>query len=260
MNYAFVTYLGTDNFLPGILVLNHSLKKHNKMYDLVVLINETVSASIAELLVLKEIKFKTVKPIENPNDLINDERNFKNMYTKLRIFEMFEYDKVVYLDADMLVCNNIEELFNHPHMAAVVAGALFPTNESWKDLNAGLMIIEPDKNTFNKLFSLINQLPSIDGSDQGFLHSFYKDWPSDKSKQLDHRFNVPFVYIDEYCRLHDYKFSFKKKVFETNIAVIHYWGRYKPWEMNIKLLQRNSTKKMEQSLILWWDVFLEQQK
>jgi alpha-N-acetylglucosamine transferase len=260
MKYSFVTYLGTDNFLPGVLVLGHSLKRYNTKYDLIVLVSESVSDNIMSVLDFKEIKFKIVKQIINPHKLDDDVRSFKYMYTKLRLFEMFEYNKVVYLDADMLVCNNIEVLFDSPHMAAVIAGGLFPTNESWTDLNAGLLVITPTNNIFNKLYSSINHLPSNDGSDQGFLHSFYSDWPSNKALHLDHKFNVPSVYIDEYCLLHDYKFLYKRKILDTNISVIHYWGRYKPWEIDIKLLKRKSTSKWEQSLILWWDIFLEAAK
>jgi alpha-N-acetylglucosamine transferase len=257
MEYSFVTYLGTDNFLPGVLTLGHSLMRYNKKYELVVLVNETVSDNIIDLLIIKKIQFKIIKEIKNPQNLGDDKRNFKYMYTKLRIFEMFEYDKIVYLDADMLVCNNIEELFACPHMSAVIAGGLVPSNKLWKDLNAGLMVIEPDKNTFITLYSSINNLPSDDGSDQGFLHSFYESWPLKKSLHLNHKFNVPSCYIDEYCKSYEYRFSYTGKLLDTNISVIHYWGRYKPWEINIKQLKKKSTSKVKQALILWWDIFLE---
>ena len=260
MKYSFITYLGTDNFLPGILTLNASLKKYNKTYDLVVLVSDLVSDRIVSLLDSKKLKYKLIEQIKNPQELGSDERNFKYMYTKLRIFEMFEFDKVVYLDADMLVCNNIEELFSHPHLSAVIAGGLHPSNSSWHELNAGLLVIEPDKALFENLYSLIAHLPSNDGSDQGFLHTFYRDWPSNKKLQLDHRFNVPAVYIDEYSSLHHYKFSYKRRSLTTNIAVIHYWGRYKPWDINIRQLKRTNASKLEQSLILWWDIFLKAAK
>jgi alpha-N-acetylglucosamine transferase len=260
MEYSFVSYLGTDNFLPGILALNASLKKYNKKYDLVVLVSDLVSDSTINLLDFKKIKYKPVKQIENPQKLDSDERNFKYMFTKLRIFEMFEFDKVVYLDADMLICNNIEVLFKVPHMSAVIAGGLYPGNESWKDFNAGFLVVEPNKALFDSLCSSINYLPSDDGGDQGFLHSFYNDWPSIKNLHLDHKFNVPSGYIDEYCRPQNYKFSYKRKLLDTNICIIHYWGRYKPWEIDIKLLKRKSDLKWEQSLILWWDIFFESAK
>ncbi|HZY36653.1 MAG TPA: glycosyltransferase [Mucilaginibacter sp.] len=255
--YSFVTFLGTDSFLPGVLALNQSLKTYNTRYQLMVLITDLVSPAYLEILKQKKIEYKRIEVIQNPHQLINDERNFKHMFTKLRIFELVEFDKVVYLDADMLICQNIDVLFNMPHMSAVVAGGLYPGNESWKDFNAGFLVVEPDKALFDTLCSSMNYLPSDDGGDQGFLHAFYKDWTSDESLHLDHKFNVPSGYIDEYCKLPNYNFCYKRRLLATNISIIHYWGRYKPWEIDTKLLKRKSDIKWEQSLILWWDVFAE---
>ena len=256
----FVTYLGTDSFLPGILALNSSLVKYNKTYELIVLVSDSVSVTITNMLDFKKITYKIVKQITNPQKTNDDQRNFKYTYTKLRIFELFEYDKVVYLDADMLVCNNIEELFNRPHLSAVIAGGLHSLNSAWCELNSGLLVIKPDKTSFDDLYSLIGHLPSKDGSDQGFLHSAYKFWPANKSLHLDHKFNVPAGYIDEYCNLHRYKFSYRRRSLNTNIAVIHYWGRYKPWDIDIKQFNRATAAKLEQSIFLWWDIFSEAAK
>lgn len=258
--YSFVTFLGTDSFLPGVLALNHSLKKYNTRYALLVLVTDLVSSAYLEILKQKKIEYKPIEIIQNPHQLINDTRNFKHMFTKLRIFELDEFDKVVYLDADMLVCNNIEELFDTPHMSAVVAGRLYPGNESWKDFNAGFLVIEPDKGLFDRLVASINFLPSDDGGDQGFLHAFYNDWRSTERLHLDDKFNMPSGYIDEYCRLANYNFYYKRRLLQTNISIIHYWGRHKPWEIHTRLLKRKSDIKWEQSLVLWWDVFTEAMK
>lgn len=257
MEYAFVSYLGTDNFLPGILALNASLKKYNKKYGLLVLITDGVSDGCIPTLETHQIKYKLIRDIQNPNALDKDDRNFKCMYTKLRIFELYEYDRIVYIDSDMLVCKNIEELFDRPHLSAVIAGGLYPGNESWKELNAGLLVIYPDKVTTGKLYSSINTIHSGDGSDQGFLHAYYNDWPASENLHLPHKFNVPAGYLDEYCRQHGYKFSYKTGTLDTDISIIHYWGREKPWDIPVTRRKRKSFAKYDQSLALWWDVFGE---
>lgn len=260
MKNAFVTYLGTDSFLPGVLTLNYSVQKHNPLNDFIVIVSNTVSSVVLKLLADKRIQTKVVDEIKNPNNLGSDERGFRFMYTKLRLFEMTEFDKVVYIDGDMLVCTNIEELFHCPHMSAVVAGSLVPQNSLWKNLNAGLLVIEPNKLLFNNLIAAIGMLPSNDGSDQGFLHSFYYDWPENSILHLNHKFNTPYCYLDDYCQLHNYNFEYKRKLLDTDIAIIHYWGKYKPWDMNPKSLNRKSYEKWEQSLLLWWDTFLKASK
>lgn len=260
MNYSFVTFLGTDSFLPGVLALNNSLKKYNKAYGLLVLTTDLVSAVSIATLNKASIKHKHVERIANPNHLGDDERNFRHMYTKLRIFELEEFDKVVYIDADMLVCCNIEELFDCPHMSAVVAGPLNPAYSHWKELNAGFLIVIPDKSLAEKMYALVAVTPSDDGSDQGFLHSYYNTWANDKHLHLDHKYNVPVYEIDLYSKLNYFRFSYKNGSLNTNIAIIHYWGYDKPWFHNGRLLNIRSPRAQDHAYMLWWDVYKPQDR
>jgi len=253
--YSFVTFLGTDSFLPGVIALNNSLKKYNKKYGLLVLTTDLVSPESLAILDRTNIRRKYVDRIENPNTLENDQRNFRHMYTKLRVFELEEFDKVVYIDADMLVCADVEELFNQPHMSAVVAGALHPACGTWKELNAGLLVVVPDKSLAERMYALVPELQSNDGSDQGFLHSFYSEWPNDKHLHLDHKYNVPAPDIGIYSQLNHFTFNYKKGVLETDIAIIHYWGYDKPWHHNGRLLNMRSPRVEDHLYMLWWDFY-----
>ncbi|MBS1599979.1 MAG: hypothetical protein JST75_17260 [Bacteroidetes bacterium] len=258
MKKVFVTYLGSANFLPGILVLRHTLKIHNPSAGLIVLVVRNIPADILSFLRDHAFPIKIIDEIENPYLLESDERGFKCMFTKLRVFELTEYDKIVYLDADMLVCENIESLFDKPHMSAVNAGALIPENSNWEKLNAGLMVVEPDKELFKKMASLIDVLPSEAKEDQGFLHSYYPLWPSQHELHLEHKFNIPAPYIDQYCNLPGFKFSFTDQNLSIeNIAVIHYWGAIKPWNYDDEDINQIVETKYGQSLQLWWHYFYE---
>ncbi|WP_121812807.1 glycosyltransferase [Mucilaginibacter kameinonensis] len=253
--YSFVTFLGTDSFLPGVIALYNSLSIFNKKYPLLVLTTDLVSNESLSILDKLNIQHKHVERIQNPNVLENDQRNFRHMYTKLRIFELAEFDKIVYIDADMLVCSNIETLFNSPHMSSVVAGALNPGCSDWKDLNAGLLVVVPDKTLAGEMYSLVPVLKSNDGSDQGFLHSFYSNWANDKQLHLDHKYNVPAPDVDIYSQLNHFKFSYRNGLLDTDIAVIHYWGYHKPWHYNGRLLNIRSQRVEDRLNMLWWDFY-----
>jgi alpha-N-acetylglucosamine transferase len=256
MSVTFVSFLGTESFIPGIIALDQSIKLHNNKNNLLVLVTDNITNDGISVLHNYGIKTQFVAVIHNPYELGADERSYKYTFTKLSIFKLTEFKKIVYIDADMLVCTCIEELFDKPHMSAVAAGSLHPSNQSWKDLNSGLLVIEPDKKVFEQLASAIGKLPSEDGSDQGFLHEFFKEWKSDQTLHLHHKYNVPYSYLNEYCELPDFEFKYKKRLLESNISLIHYWGKYKPWNFNIRSLKRRSGDKPEQSLILWWDTLL----
>ena len=261
MRKQFVTYLGNDRFLPGVLVLSASLVQHNQNVGLLILVGQSVSPPIIDFLGEKGLSIRMIKDIENPFVQAKDNRGSKYMYTKIRVFELVEFDKIVFLDADMLVCSNIECLFEKEHMSAVVAGKFMLKNASWVDFNSGLMVIKPEPATFEKMLEVIKTLDSNDRTDQGFLNNFYCEWKSNTGLHLDHKFNLPSEYLDEFCRLSGLDFEYNGDIHcGDGVAVLHFWGSAKPWDIDItglavRYLAARARPKYQQSLDLWWDYF-----
>lgn len=230
MRQTFVTYLGTDSFLPGVLVLEYSFQSFSGPDPFLILVSERVSPWIFDFLARHKYNFKKVRAIANPNPLGMGDREFHSVYGKLNIFDLVCYDKIVYLDADTIVCEDLEALFQWPHMSAVAAGSLIPCNSSWKDLNSGVLVVQPDRDLFEEMLSKIIILPSSTKGDQGFLHSFYPKWSSCKELHLEHKYNVPVQYLDAYISMGFCRFEFENTEATTgNIAILHYWGAIKPW-------------------------------
>ncbi len=61
-----------------------------------------------------------------------------NRYGKLAVWTLTEYDKVVYIDVDTLVLQNIDDLFLRPELAAV------PDIYSTDKFSSGLMVLQPN--------------------------------------------------------------------------------------------------------------------
>jgi lipopolysaccharide biosynthesis glycosyltransferase len=255
MSNAYVTFVKTDDYLPGVLALKKSLFLYNSNIDFVVLTTKMLSNKALKILKSVNCKIKIVEDIENPS-IENIDKSTFNHYTKLRVFEMIEYIKIIFLDADLIVCSNIETLFSAQHMSSVIAGGLITENK-WSDLNGGLLVIEPSIQLFKKMLAAVSYLPSSDKSDQGFLHSFYKNWPQNKKLHLDHKFNVPIQYLDTYCKEFNYRFSYIEKELVTNIAVLHFWGPVKPWAIHPDSAILEDTQKVKQAINLWWDIYEE---
>jgi lipopolysaccharide biosynthesis glycosyltransferase len=254
MKQTFVTYLGTDSFLPGLLVLAYSYRSHSAVSPFLVLVNEQVSGWVFDFLKIYGFDYKKVRGIDNPHLLINGDREFHSVYGKLNVFNLICYDKVVYLDADMVICESLQELFQRPHLSAVTAGSLVPCNSSWKDLNSGLMVIQPDKELFEEMLSKVSILPSSTKGDQGFLHSFYPKWSTWKELHLDHKYNIPAQYLDEYASIGFCRFDYEKGIARTdNIAVLHYWGPIKPWQA--LRYHAGTTQKVIRAFRWWRDLY-----
>jgi alpha-N-acetylglucosamine transferase len=117
---AWVTLLTRSSYLPGVILLAHSLKTQNSKYPLLVLITKSFPESMVSALErecsLSNTHVLCIEPLtpppENtPASLIAS--RFEDTWTKLRVFELWKqgFERMVFLDADMLVLKNMDELF-----------------------------------------------------------------------------------------------------------------------------------------------------
>jgi glycogenin glucosyltransferase len=259
---AYLSFLATDDFLPGVRVLADSLRKSGSSAPLLVLVTDNVSnATRAELDAL-EIATREIPRIPFPPGLKVREERWRNNYSKLHIFGQSQFRKAVYLDADMLVCANLDGLFERPHMSAVNAGGMLWRNRHWTGLNAGLMVIEPSEALFQRMASQIGIIDSMDMSDQGFLNSFYPDWPRCPELHLDHAYNQFHVFLDAHRFHFGYRIMRDTIPTEQELAhpkfvkVIHYISPHKPWlnpdaTRRSIMLNRLIRPQMAASLKLW---------
>lgn len=215
--YSYISIISTDSYLDGLLVLNSSLMKTNPSFPFLALLTQNISQKTINTLREHSIPYKILtKDIYNPTNINRDHRWFLT-YCKLHIFNQTEFTKIVFLDADMLILKNIDELFDKPHMSATNAGSMLPRKSSWTHINSGLMVIEPSSKLYLDMISKVGKIEILEsggtndrphaGSDQDFLNAYYPDWPNKKELHLDHKYNILHYYSDEYHKLFGYSFS-----------------------------------------------------
>ena len=117
-NGAFATFLSDDAYLLGARVLQQSLRSSGSRYPLVVLVTEDVSSAARALLHAEDCLILPIEVVQNPN---SEEVRYKWVYSKLRAWQMTRYDRIVFLDSDIVVKDNIDDLFSSslPSFAAV---------------------------------------------------------------------------------------------------------------------------------------------
>lgn len=233
LNNIYLTVLSSSNYLNGVLVLHESLKKVKAKYPLYVLLSDNIDYSVE--LYLKKRKIFTIRR-DNKLDIskkisdINKKQGsnrWSNTFYKLYIFGLIEFKKIVYLDCDMLVLSNIDELMEKPHMSAVQAGRSKKGHEHWVKLNSGLMVIEPEKKLCEELIILAQKMineTNYSIGDQDVLHKYYISWEKNSLLILDETYNVFINHIDYYKNILKYK----------DIKVMHFIGEDKPWLLNTR--------------------------
>lgn len=235
MKNVYVTVLSTDSYLPGVLVLYHSLIKTLPAHPFLALLTNNLSSETMKTLNSHAIDYLIMNQnIMNPHDGVDSNDRWYHTYAKLGIFGLSQYDKVVYLDADMIVLHNIDELFEKPHMSAVAAGSLLPENAHWVQLNSGLMVIEPSDSLFQDMISKIGHIEQAERkdnySDQGFLHAYYPDWPQRTELHLSHVYNMFDCLITQHREQHEFYIEDWHPKGREKIKIIHYIGQKKPWD------------------------------
>ena len=108
---CWATLLTRPSYLPGVILLHYSLQKHSSQYPLLVLITPSLPQSCIAVLDALGIQHQTIEPLYPNQEVRLVASRFEDVWTKLRVFELVEYEAVVLLDADMLVRRNIDELF-----------------------------------------------------------------------------------------------------------------------------------------------------
>lgn len=164
---AYVTLL-YGGFLLGARVLGQSLKETGTKKDIIALCTETVSDATKEVLKKDGWTIQSVANIHSPYEGLSKRGDyFSGIFSKLHIWNMTEYDRVTYLDSDVLVVSNIDHMFDcGTFCAAFRHSDLF---------NAGIIVVEPNNTVFKDMLEKIGSLPSYDDGDQGFLNVYFKN-------------------------------------------------------------------------------------
>ena len=153
---AYITLLSTENYLPGVFALHESLKRSGTPHPFVVAVADQISPEIDAIIERTGIIVRRIPPTTAiPKDMIEGNGHWGHTFDKVHLFGMHEFEKLVYVDSDMLVLANMDELFDRPHMSAVPAGRL--VHSGWVRLNGGLLVIEPKKGLADGIFATLPQ-------------------------------------------------------------------------------------------------------
>lgn len=170
------------------------------------------------------------------NDLQGDNR-FNYTFDKLKIFELTQFDKIVYLDSDIYILQNLDHLFDCPHMSAMIAGASYPGNEDWVDLTSGIMTVQPQSHIiaeFEKVIPIVMQERQSCG-DQDVLQKYYLDWVSRPELNFGEKYGIIAGYAEYYEK--ELEYHYDNNVNDKNsIAILHFAGESKPWFVHWSIL------------------------
>ncbi|XP_028900268.2 alpha-protein kinase 1 isoform X2 [Zeugodacus cucurbitae] len=250
--FAWVTLTTNDTYSLGALVLAHSLRRTGTAHQLAVLVTPAVTAAMRQRLqdvynVVQEVNVLDSQDAANLALLARPELGVT--FTKLHCWRLVQFEKCVFLDADTLVLQNCDELFEREELSAA-------PDVSWPDcFNSGVFVYRPSLETFAKITQFAIENGSFDGGDQGLLNLYFGDWA-----QSDIKKHLPFIYnvaaFASYCYLPAFK------QFRDKIKILHFAGKLKPWLIQFNSENRTALTPTEYAhaadlIQLWWNIFCD---
>ncbi|CAL0322453.1 unnamed protein product [Lupinus luteus] len=210
---AYATVLhSSDGYVCGAITLAQSLLQTGTKRDLILLIDTSISTAKRRALATAGWKIRFISRIRNPRAK-NGTYNEYN-YTKFRLWQLTDYNKIIFIDADIIVLRNLDILFHFPQMSAV--------GNDQSIFNSGVMVIEPSNCTFQVLMDLRDDVVSYNGGDQGFLNEIFVWW-----HRLPRRVN----FLKNFWANTTLEARVKNGLFGSDppkLYAIHYLG-LKPW-------------------------------
>lgn len=249
---AFVTLATDDTYSLGALVLAHSLRQVHTTKKLVALITPNVTHHMRSQLGSVYDIIQEVNVLDS-----GDEANLALMsrpelgvtLTKIHCWCLTQFSKCIFLDADTLVVQNCDELFERDELSAV-------PDVGWPDcFNSGVFVFQPSKDTFKGLLKLAQEQGSFDGGDQGLLNSYFKDWATkDISRHLSFIYNMnsnaSYTYLPAY------------RQYGQNVKIVHFLGAIKPWMHRYNTVtgeveRFGDCQHVWEHLQQWWNIFMK---
>ncbi|KAI5067202.1 hypothetical protein GOP47_0017730 [Adiantum capillus-veneris] len=203
---AYVSFLAGDgDYVKGAVALAKSLRRVRSAYPLVVAVLNDVPEDHCQLLRLHGC---IVHPIEKIQLAGSDRVRYAAAhyvinYSKLRIWLLEEFEKMVYLDADVAVYDNLDHLMDLPNGRFYAVPDCFcertwshslrykvkycqqcPDRTPWpqhlgppppKYFNAGMFVFEPSKLIFNQMMSALLATPLTPFAEQDSLNAFFNE-------------------------------------------------------------------------------------
>ena len=241
---AYVTLVTSDDFVIGAQLLAYSLRKQQCRFPLLCLVTPSLTAHSLQLLTASSYTLLLVHPLPCPFRSHVASWSAVGL-TKLRLFSLTRYSRLLYIDADCLVLQNVDHLFHTPQSPTfpfAAAPDVFPPDR----FNAGVLLLSPSLPLYRHIVESLPVVSSWDGGDTGYLNNLFPGWyTADASCRMPFRYNALRV-MEWWTR----KAPAYWDEAVGDVSILHYCSSPKVWEVR-------KGGKLEQ---LWWTMHDEWQQ
>lgn len=270
---GYVTFLaGNGDYVKGVVGLAKGLRKVKSAYPLVVAMLPDVPEEHRDILRAQGCIIREIEPIYPPENLVQFAMAYYVInYSKLRIWNFLDYSKMVYLDADIQVFDNIDHLlddtedgyfyavmdcfcektWSHSPQHSIGYCQQCPEKVTWPAemgsppalyFNAGMFVFEPSRSTYENLLHTLRMTPPTPFAEQDLLNMFFQKI----YKPIPMAYNLVLAML----------WRHPENVGELEkVKVVHYCAAgSKPWRYTGKEVNMDR-EDIKMLVSKWWDIY-----
>ena len=235
---AYITAITNAKYLKGLKVLAKSLSATKTVFSLsVIMPEEHFNGNLYKQIKKMGLEILLCPKIDIPLDYTKTNMNnhWNETFFKLNIANLTQFEKIVFLDSDMLILKNIDHLFSFPSISATIGGK--SAHPEWMEFNSGIMVVEPSAYLYEGLMECIipaserRRALGLGYGDQDVFNQFYPEWKTCSGHNFGELYNVLHCFVDAYVRVHG------KRSYQS-IHVLHFIGSEKIWNKSMIQLIR----------------------
>eukprot|EP00850_Spirogloea_muscicola_P002045 SM000007S21005 [mRNA] locus=s7:1309236:1311657:- [translate_table: standard] len=248
---AFVTLLmGAGDYFMGVVALAKSLEAVGSKHPLLVAVTPDVPSAHRQSLKEHGCLLRDIEPVSPPEGVEPCSfvvPYYQKNFTKLRVWQFDDFEKLVYLDADVLVVQSIDELFDQPSfgISAVLdcfcepswsgsiqyqlkycqqePGQHFLLNEEARPtpyFNAGVLVLSPSSGQYDDMMNIVKSRPPTPFAEQDFLNEYFRGI---YLHPLPLQYNLVLAFL----------WRHPQKVDLSKVKIVHFCAKgSKPWKFH----------------------------
>ena len=221
---AYLAIISNEDFVDGALVLGRSLRNHslllrNRTADLAIIVTSGRISNTTKGRLHRDGTYDEI--IEVPSLAVRAPGAYwKDTFDKIYMFNMTQYRKIVFMDADMICVRSMDELFFKSFGDPSFVGAIgFRGGSEGPYFQTGMMVIQPSVKMFSRIYARFEHgVPPLgqeynhgmNGRDGVLLRDVFGDRfkiiDNKYSRNLNPRWQIP-----------------------SDVIALHLRGKVKPW-------------------------------
>lgn len=192
--HAYATLVTNDDYAPGAVALVRSIRRCGTRADIVAMHTPALGEATRQRLLAEGARLVEVELLPT-SDAFNERHARRSLheaapftkgtkppfhtpldnFAKLRLWQLIDYDRIVFIDADAVMLKNCDRLFDYPEFCA--APNVYESLGDFHRLNSGVFTARPSEETFQAMLAALDVPDRFwPRTDQTFLQEFFPDW------------------------------------------------------------------------------------